>query len=122
MHIVQFLLTGFFVFLGIGIPAMASIFWFLWRHCDKDGQDDEMKNASYQEQVFAWVLGAGLLLCCICMVVFVSLLLAGSSLVSYGAMDSAGAAVATIPQVCVCACACMRVCVRTCVHVCHFTH
>ena len=118
------------MFLGIGIPATASIFWFLWRHCNEDDQDDEMKNASYQEQVFAWVLGVGLVLCCICMIVFVSLLLVGSSLVSKGAKDSANAAVATIPQVrvyvclyvhvcvCVCVCVCVRACVCACVRAC----
>ena len=108
---------GFFVFLGIGIPVMASIFWYLWQHCDEDDQDDEMKNASYQEQVFAWVLGVGLLLCCISMIVFVSLLLVGSSLAKSGSTDSTDAAVATIPQVCVCVCVCACACACVCVSV-----
>ena len=96
-----FVSTGFFVFLGIAIPVMASIFWFLWQQCDED-QDDEMKNSSYREQMFAWVLGMGLLLSCISMVVFVSLLLVGSSLIQSGSTDSSDAVIATLPQVRLC--------------------
>ena len=112
-----FVSTGFFVFIGIAIPVMASILWFLWQRCDED-QDDEMKNASYREQVFAWVLGVGLLLCCISMVVFMSLLLVGSSLVQSGSTDSSDAIIATLPQVrlcCVCLCVCVCVCLSLCV-------
>ena len=107
------------MFLAIAIPTLASIFWFLWQRCDED-QDDEMKNASYREQVFAWVLGVGLLLCCISMVVFVSLLLVGSSLIQSGATDSSDAMIATLPQVCLC-CAYLYVyvvCVCLCVYIC----
>ena len=115
------------MFLAIAIPTLASIFWFLWQRCDED-QDDEMKNASYREQVFAWVLGVGLLLCCISMVVFVSLLLVGSSLIQSGANDSSDAIIATLPQVClccaylyvyvVCICLCVYICVCFCVCMC----
>ena len=117
------------MFLAIAIPTLASIFWYLWQRCDED-QDDEMKNASYREQVFAWVLGVGLLLCCISMVVFVSLLLVGSSLIQSGATDSGDAIIATLPQVCLCCaylyvcvvCVCLCVCLYACayvsVHVC----
>ena len=97
---------------------MASMFWFLWQQCYEDDQDDEIKNATYQEQVFAWVLGVGLLLCCICMIVFVSLLLVGNSLFSNGTKESTDAAVAAIPQVCVCVCVCICVCVFMYVCVC----
>ena len=102
---------------------MASMFWFLWQQCYEDDQDDEIKNATYCEQVFAWVLGVGLLLCCICMIVFVSLLLVGNSLISNGTIGSTDAAVSAIPLVCVCLCVykrlpvyvCKTVCVRACV-------
>jgi len=99
---VYFIISGFFIFLGVAIPVISSVLWLLWQRCDDGEQDDEMKNSSYKEQVFAWVLGMGLLLCSICMIVFLSLLLVSNALVVSGAKDSTDTLVEILPQVSVC--------------------
>jgi len=104
--------SGFFIFLGVAIPVMSSVLWLVWQRCDDGEQDDEMKNSSYREQVFAWVLGVGLLLCSICMIVFLSFLIVSNSLALNGANDGTDIVVKVLPQVSVC-CVCM--CVRVCV-------
>ena len=106
---------------------MSSILWMIWQRCDDGDQDDEMKNSSYQEQVFAWVLGVGLLLCSICMIVFLSLMMVGASWNANAVRNNNNILVEVLPQVrvCVCclsvwahACVCVRVCMCAHTHMC----
>ena len=98
---------------------MSSILWMIWQRCDDGDQDDEMKNSSYQEQVFAWVLGVGLLLCSICMIVFLSLMMVGASWNANAVRNNNNILVEVLPQVrVVCLCGHMHVwmCVCMCVY------